>query len=133
LFPSVLKSWHPSFLNIMHASVWQRRSVYHSTIIPEPCAKQVTLHGHSFLQGRPAQCLHLSLEVTAGEGTSAVCLHPLRTLCPEELSVLVSRARARAPTALEMCLATDLWLCHLLRAVLFYLLPQNWKCLQNKI
>lgn len=50
----MLNFWHPSLLNIIQASVWQRILAYQNTIIPEPFAKEGTLH---IITGAGSPCL----------------------------------------------------------------------------
>ena len=93
---SVLKSWHPSFLNIIHASVLQGVLAYQNTIIPKPSAKESLYMGILRRGGEDGRdCAHFSLEVTAENGHQhlQICLHPLTAMCPGEL--------VRAPSPVE--------------------------------
>lgn len=85
----MLKSWHPSFLNIIHVSMWQGVLAYQNTIIPQTLCQG----GHftwAYLLGQPA---HASFE--PGGNIRRMDISSLRFACTrwrpcalESLSVL---------------------------------------------
>lgn len=80
--------WHPSLLNIIHASVWQWVLPYQNTIIPKYSAKESLYMG--ILIEASSLCLIWAWrwKQDSGHQQLALCLHPLTAMCLGSLSML---------------------------------------------
>lgn len=94
---------------------------------PQTFCQGITLHGHSWGEGRGERAVPiLSLELADGEHQLlGICLHLLIAMCLGELVKSPCPAEAAENFTANSCPTTDLWLCFLLEAVLFYLLSQS--------